>query len=343
VVSVAVVGWGMSAKTFHLPFIVASEHFSLVAMVTSQSSACASAYPAIKCFTSIEELLADSIPDLIVLATPNHLHFEQAKLALQAGCNVLIDKPFVISVAQGEALCKISEGCGRQIFVYHNRRWDGDFMTLQHALAAGQLGDVKVCTIQFDRFRPHPRERWRESAIEGAGIWFDLGPHLIDQALLLFGRPISLQARLNSLRDGSKNIDYAHVHLFYADKEVVLRASPYTAGPMLRYEVETTLGTWRKYGLDPQEDSLKNGSIPSMEPWLDDAVAETAQWCTEQAVDIQPIQAGHNMQFYEQVCLFLTGQLAHPPVRVEEALDVVKVLEKAIESERSGCRLAIDW
>jgi len=331
----------MSASTFHIPFIQSSESYHLTAMVTSKKDAAAQTFPNVICFSSLDELLAHHRPDLVVLATPNHLHYAQAVQVLEAGCHVLIDKPFVVTVAQGESLISLAERCSKHIFVYHNRRWDGDFLTLKSALDDGRLGNVKVCTIQFDRFRPKPRERWRESDIEGAGIWFDLGPHLVDQALVLFGRPNKVQARLETLRQGSKCVDFAQVQLLYSDKEVVLRTSPYTADPMLRYQVETDRGTWRKYGLDPQEDRLKEGYVPTLEDWLPNEDTETAQWSSEQGIEEYPIQQGNYMRLYEGIAHVVLGNTSAMPVNIQQALDVVKVMEAAIESENSQRRITL--
>lgn len=341
-IKIGLVGWGMSAETFHLPFIIEHELLALVGVVTSRPDAFRASYLTTETFNNIDALISGAQPDVVVLATPNHLHYSQAMQVLKSGCHVLIDKPFVTSVEEANHLISLSRDVQKRIFVYHNRRWDGDFLSLKAALAAGEIGRAKIAHINFDRFRPEPRVRWRESAINGAGIWFDLGPHLVDQALQLFGRPQFVQARLASVRQGSENTDYAHVVLIYDELDVVLRASPFTSEPMLRFQIETDKGTWRKYGLDPQEEALKQNVGFADDGRLLNLANECSHWSTLDGQIQHPLQKGFYMAFYQAVVETLT-QGAEFPVTMQQAMDVTVVIEAATKSENLQSRYNIVW
>ncbi|HSG61774.1 MAG TPA: Gfo/Idh/MocA family oxidoreductase [Pseudomonadales bacterium] len=341
---VALIGWGMSAKTFHLPYILASKTLSLVAMVTSQQQACADTYPDVACFSTLDALIAGAAIDLAIVATPNHLHFQQALALLNAGIPVVVDKPATLTTSDIVELFDVAAANGVWLAVYHNRRWDGDFMGLREAVTQERLGSARVFINQFDRFRPVPRDRWREQAIEGAGIWYDLGPHLVDQAMCLFGRPTSISANLRKLRDHTQNIDYFQVSLHYPQLEVVLRSSPFCTDPMLRFQLETDQGTWRKFGLDPQEAQLKTGMLPNTDAWFDTLPREFARWSEEGFQENHALPAGDYGGFYRTVerALAGAGQQALV-VTPQQAIDVATVIDTAMDSEEQSNRIDLVW
>lgn len=341
---VGLIGWGMSAKTFHLPFVLASECLSLVAMVSSQQQACAKIYPKVRCFDHIEDLIAQGGVDVAIVATPNHLHYQQSLALLCAGINVVVDKPATLTAEQISELFAVAAAHNVWLAVFHNRRWDGDFMALQEAVRMGLYGTAKVFVNQFDRFRPLPRERWRESDIDGAGIWYDLGPHLVDQALTLFGRPEALSASLRQLRQQSENIDYFQVCLHYPEREVVLRSSPFCTDPMLRFQLETDRGTWRKYGLDPQEALLKTGLSPASDTWYECLPKEYAHWCDASSAISQTLPLGNYALFYDAIERALAGEGQRAvPVTPQQAIDVATVIDAAIIGHSEGARIPIAW
>jgi scyllo-inositol 2-dehydrogenase (NADP+) len=341
---VGLIGWGMSAKTFHLPFVLASEGLSLVAMVSSQQQACAKLHPQVRCVEHVDDLIAQGGIDVAIVTTPNHLHYEQSLALLRAGIHVVVDKPATLTAEHISELFEVAAEHNVWLAVFHNRRWDGDFMALQEAVQQGLYGTAKVFINQFDRFRPLPRLRWRESDMDGAGIWYDLGPHIVDQALCLFGRPDALSANLRQLRQQSKNIDYFQVCLHYPDREVVLRSSPFCTDPMLRFQLETDRGTWRKYGLDPQEALLKTGVIPGSQAWFACLPKEHAHWCDESSETRQSLPVGNYAVFYQAVEQALAGEGQRAlPVTPQQAIDVAMVIDAAIISSSKGARLAIAW
>ena len=206
-------------------------------MVTSQAEALAAAWPSARPVAALAEALADPASGLVVIATPNALHAPQAIAALEAGKAVVIDKPFALDLVEARSVAALAEARGLLLSVFHNRRRDADFLALKAELASGRLGPIHTFESHFDRFRPEVRDRWRERDEPGGGVWHDLGPHLIDQALVLFGRPLGITCDLAVLREGGQAIDWAHAVLRYTDKRVILHADMTSPAPGLRFAV----------------------------------------------------------------------------------------------------------
>nr|VUD30707.1 oxidoreductase ydgJ [Raoultella sp. NCTC 9187] len=201
--------------------------------------------------------------DLIVIPTPNDTHFPLAKAALEAGKHVVVDKPFTVTLSQARELDAVARSRGQLLSVFHNRRWDSDFLTVKSLINEGLLGEVCYFESHFDRYRPQIRDRWRERGGPGSGIWFDLGPHLLDQAICLFGLPVSMTVDLALLRPGAQSTDYFHAVLVYPQRRVILHATLLAAAETARFIVHGSRGSYIKYGLDPQEERLKNRRAPS--------------------------------------------------------------------------------
>lgn len=203
------------------------------------------------------DLLDDPDIDLVVIATPNDTHFPLAKAALEAGKHVVVDKSFTVTLSQARELESLAKHCGRILSVFHNRRWDSDFLTVSALINEGQLGEVCYFESHFDRFRPQVRQRWREQAGPGSGIWYDLAPHLLDQVVVLFGLPVSITVDLAQLRPGAQSTDYFHAVLAYPQRRVVLHGTLLAAAESARFIVHGSRASYIKYGLDPQEERLK--------------------------------------------------------------------------------------
>ncbi|HBN90173.1 MAG TPA: oxidoreductase, partial [Rheinheimera sp.] len=198
---IALIGYGYAGKTFHAPLINATPGLTLVAVGSSQqASVQADLGDAIDVSADYQAVIQRADIDLVVIASPNDSHAPLAELALQAGKHVVVDKPFALSLEQAQKLTALAQQKQLLLSVFHNRRFDADFIALKQLLASKVLGGIAHLESRFDRFRPEVRQRWREQAGPGAGLWFDLGPHLLDQALLLFGLPKQLQATLKQLR-----------------------------------------------------------------------------------------------------------------------------------------------
>src|ERR1035438_9953450 len=254
-IDVGLVGFGFAGRTFHAPVISAVEGLRLAAILQRVGPDAQIAYPATPVVRTLDQLLAIESIRLVVIATPNTTHFDLAKQCLLAGRDVVIDKPFATTYAEAEELVKIASDQGRLLSVYQNRRWDGDFVTLQRLIAQGKLGGVVLFESHFDRFRPRLKDNaWRERPEPGSGVLFDLGPHLIDQALLLFGAPRSISADVRIERDGAAVDDAFDVVLHYPRMRARLRAGMLVSTPTPRFVVQATQGGYLKFGLDPQED-----------------------------------------------------------------------------------------
>lgn len=338
-IKTAVIGYGLSAKTFHLPFIQLQAELELVAISSSQPQLRLD-YPELKHYQNADELIRESDAELVVITSPNDSHYPLAKQALLSKKHVLVEKPFVLTEAEGKELFALANTQQRQLIVYHNRRFDGDFLTLKQLLQSGELGTIRYFESHFDRFRPVPRARWREQQGVGTGILYDLGPHLIDQAIALFGAPDALTSRCRALRQGSETIDYFHMMLHYSDKEVVLHSSPFCALPTTRFILQGDLGSYHKTGLDPQEDALRAGQKPVGANWGQEPEAMYGVLANAQGQRVYPSLAGNYQQFYQQLVLALTVGKSSL-VSADEALLGIKLIELALQSQQQGKTLLL--
>lgn len=268
-VQVALIGYGSAAKIFHAPLIAGVPGLQLACICSTRADAVHADWPAVRVVATPAEVFADASIDLVVIATPNDSHYPLALAALQAGKHVVVDKPCTVTLADADHLLEVAAQRGRVMTVFQNRRLDSDFLALQQVLAGGELGRVVQMASHFDRYRPVVPSRWREEDLPGSGLWFDLGSHLVDQALVLWGKPDAIQLDLACLRDGSEVNDWFHAVLRYdsahAGLRVILHASTLVAELGPRWAVHGTTGSFTKYGLDTQEDTLKTGRRPQLD------------------------------------------------------------------------------
>lgn len=337
---VGVIGYGYSAKTFHLPFIDTLESLTLSAISSSQQQVVQEDWPQIAYFDSAQRLITESDVDLVIITAPNDVHFSLAKLALEQGKHVIVEKPFVTRIEQGKTLIELAQQKNLVLSVFHNRRWDGDFLTVKKLIEQGRLGEVKVFESHFDRYRPIVRQRWREQAQEGGGILFDLAPHLLDQALALFGLPQSLSADCRIMRPEASTIDYFDLQLYYPQHVVRLHANLYSPEPNVRYQVLGSLGKFLKYGLDPQEDRLKTGVVPCTPEWAQETSEQFGVFYHAEGSEIIPTEQGGYQHYFQQVALAIRHGKANP-VSAESALQSIQLIELALESNAKGQRLTV--
>lgn len=335
VIKTAIVGYGASAKIFHLPFIKTLPDFDVSAISSSQVAAVKQDWPDAVHYFTAEQMLKNSDTQLVIITAPNDVHFSLAKLALENNKHVILEKPFVTKIADGETLIRLAEKKGLLLSVYHNRRWDGDFLTVKKLITENKLGDIKHFESHFDRFRPTVHQRWRESSKDGGGLLFDLGPHLIDQVLQLFGLPEAVTAQCKVIRKDSTNIDYFNLTLHYPDKLALLNATLLCAGPNLRFNVQGALGNYRKLGLDPQEDRLKAGIQPNAIDWSKENEQQYGHLYFEESSQVAVTECGGYQQFYLQMADAINNG-AKPPVSAEDALWNIRLIEVAMESSRLG-------
>lgn len=326
-VHVALVGYGYAGRVFHAPLIAAVQGLQLRGIVSSRAGAVQADWPGVRVYDDLAGALRDRAIDLVVLATPNAVHASQAHAALDAGKHVVVDKPFTVTVAEAEAVVAHAERAGRVLSVFQNRRWDADFLTVRALIAEGALGEVTYFESRFDRFRPVVRDRWRERDGPGSGLWYDLGPHLVDQALQLFGQPLAVTADLAIQREGGESCDYFHVVLRYERLRVVLHASMLVAANDLRFAVHGTRGSFLKYGVDSQEEALKAGVRPGSQGWGDDSRPGvlTVVDGDVQATREVPGEVGDYRRFYEGVWEAIRRG-GRPPVLPSESVELMGLI-----------------
>jgi predicted dehydrogenase len=331
---VGLVGFGLAGEVFHAPLIRANQHLRLTHIVERTGGRAQQKYPDVQVLREVAPLLADPGIDLVVVATPNATHFEIANQALQAGKHVVVDKPFTVHSREADILIALARSHDRVLSVFHNRRWDGDFLTVREILGRGILGRLVEFESCYDRFRPELKGAWREQLVPGAGLLYDLGSHLIDQALVLFGSPQGVFADLRRQRDDAVVVDNFELHLQYPTVKVALKAGSLVCEPSARFTLRGTEGTYTKFGLDPQEEALKRGGSPVQAGWgeePEDAWGRCSECNSGLTRTKYRTQAGCYQEYYENVFQTITGQ-QKLAVRAEQARDVIRLIELAEQS-----------
>lgn len=338
-ISVGLIGYGLAGASFHAPLIGAVPRLRLASIVSSRPADVARDWPEAVVISDAEALFADPAIDLVVIATPDRLHAPLAKAALEAGKHVVIDKPFVTDPADGTALIALAEERGLVLSAFHNRRWDADFLTVYALLDAGTLGDIALAELRWDRFRPAIKQGWRET--EGAGLLNDLGPHLLDQALQLFGTPDALTADIATQRAAASTEDYFELTLHYGAKRVIVSAATLLAAPRPRFTLHGTGGSFVKYGIDPQEAVLRAGNPPTTPGFGEDAPdAYGTLTLADGSTQPVPSARGDWRRYYaEMVAAIEHG--APAPVLATQALAVMRLIASARESAATGQRIAV--
>lgn len=342
ILNVGMVGFGYASATFHAPLIAATPGLCLAAVTSSARDRVRVALPEADIDDSPAAMFARAGIDLIVIATPNETHFPLAREALRAGKHVVVDKPFVLNTAQARELIELAGQNSLHLSVFHNRRWDGDFLTVSQLIADGTLGRVTHFESHFDRFRPVVQARWRESAEAGGGLWYDLGPHLLDQALQLFGRPTAIWLDVANQRDGALADDWFHAVLKYGRMRAILHASTLTAQPAPRFTIHGTHGTYVKHGLDLQEAALRAGKSPGP-GWADDPCPGFLTLGTEQGMVERPYPtaSGDYLRYYAGIRDAIMSGMPLP-VTARSACEVIELIELGIDSARRREQLALN-
>jgi scyllo-inositol 2-dehydrogenase (NADP+) len=266
-IKTGIIGFGLSGKVFHARVLRSLPEFLVTSVVTSRVNEVREELPEAQVVSDVDAMLGDDSIDLIVVATPNKEHAKLAIRALEAGKHVVVEKPFVTSSAEARAVSECARRSKKVLSIFHNRRWDNGFLTLKRELAAGTLGELYQYEARFDRFRPEVSQaKWREQAEDGSGILYDLGSHLIDQALHLFGRPRSIYCDLRAQRRAAAADDYFVIHFDYGTLQATLRAGSVVGVPGPVLQAHGDRGSFIKQTLDPQEDALKAGFTPETSP-----------------------------------------------------------------------------
>jgi scyllo-inositol 2-dehydrogenase (NADP+) len=338
-IKAGVIGFGLSGRYFFSPFIDEHSGFVLNSVVSSQKELVNKEYPGAMVLDSVDDIFMEDDLDLIVVASPNHTHFEYARKALEHGKHVVLEKPFTVTLNQADELISLARTKSLVLAPFQNRRWDGDFMTVKKIIGSGTLGDIVEFESHFDRYRPlYDRVQWKNDDLPGNGVLYDLGPHLIDQALALFGRPDSLFAEIKTHRLNGKIDDYFDLHIYYGNMKAILKAGVVVREPGPRFIVHGRKGSFIKYGLDPQENNLRNACKPGKCNLGDDDVDNYGLIHTEiggkiikEKVKTEP---GSYMQFFEN----LYGAIAFGEqleIKPSDGRNIIEIIEMAYLSNKS--------
>lgn len=327
-IGVGLIGYGLGGRAFHAPYVGVTPGMTLRAVVSRDAGKVRADLPDMRVVPDVDALLAEPGIDLVIVSSPDALHAEHALAAIAAGKHVLIDKPFATTLADARRVAEAAEAGGRLLTVFQNRRWDADFRTLRRLVAEGVLGEVVQLESHFDRWRPVPAALWKEARVGGA--WLDLGPHLVDQALVLFGRPEAIDADLATLRDGAPAADYFHVTLRYPGRRVILRASKLVAAHGLRFAAHGTGGSWIKHGTEPQEAAAVAGLTPGEGDWGFDATPGVLTRGDGSSVAVANERGDYRL-FWSALAAAIRGEGPNP-VPAGEAIAVMEVLEAGLLS-----------
>ena len=345
-IEVGLVGFGLAGRAFHAPVIRAVSGLHLAAIVQRSGNEAAEKYPDVRIVRSLDELLSMSEIRLIVIATPNETHYPFTRQCLEAGRDVLVDKPFTTNLEEAKVLEQLAKKTGRFLTVYQNRRYDGDFQAIRQLVEAGTLGRIVRFETTYDRYRPQLKPgAWRETSRPGSGILFDIAPHLIDHALVLFGSPEAVTADVRIERENAAADDAFDITLHYPNGlRAVLRSSILAAAPRPRFVLLGTQGSFVKQTFDPQEMNLRIGYVPADKPWGYEpednwGVLTIPKGDTVEQRRIPSANCDYR-DYYANVRDAILGRAA-PAVTPEYALDVMRMLELARESNAK--RRTIPW
>jgi predicted dehydrogenase len=342
IIKTGLAGYGVAAKVMHAPFLKISTEYEVTVVLERNRNDSQELFPSAKVVRSFEELLLQDV-DLVIITTPNQTHFPYAEQALLKGKHVVLEKPFTITTAEAKKLIEIAKSQRLILSVYQNRRYVADFITIKEILGKKLLGDVHEYEAHFDRYRPEAKvNAWREESGAGNGVLYDLGPHLIDQALYLFGLPQNITADIRLQRPHARADDYFDIRLDYGFLKVILKAGMLVREPGPRYMIHGTKGSFIKYGNDPQEALLKQGILPDSPQWGSENEQQFGLLHTE--IDEQdtvmkyPSLQGNYGLFYINLYQALTND-AELKEKPEHGYNTVRLIELAFESNKAKATL----
>ncbi len=345
IVNTAIIGFGMGGSVFHAPIITSLKGFRLSKIYTTNPANVIKArkiYPETEVVDDTVKIYTDKDIKLVAVVTPNLHHYQVAREALNAGKNVVIDKPFTVTTEQADDLISLAAGKGLLLSVFHNRRWDADFRTVSKLVESGQLGKISECEIHYGRYRNYFKNTWKEADLPGSGLLYDIGSHLIDQALCLFGAPAYVYADLRKQREGSRINDNFIIILDYPGTRVVLKAGMLVKEPLPRYIVTGDKGMYVKYGLDIQETDLNAGLTPltknnwGSEPKENHGIVNTFAGGLNMRGIVES-EPGDYREYYRDIYEVLTqrGTGREPAVTPLQARMVIRVIELAVLSSET--------
>lgn len=335
-IKAALLSYGMSGKVFHAPFIDLHPGFELLGSWERSTKAIQADYPDTKSYSSLEAILEDESVELVVVNTPIDSHFEYAKKVLLSGKHALVEKAFTSTLAEAQELAQLAKAQNLKLFVFQNRRWDSDFKTVQKIINEGVLGEIVEAEIHYDRYNPElSPKKHKETANSGSGILRDLGPHVIDQALTLFGMPKAVFGDVRLTRERTLIEDYFDILLYYPDLRVRLKASFFVREPLPSYIFHGKKGSFLKSRGDVQEDDLKLGKKPNFESWGTEPTAQEGLLHTETNGDTfigkVPTLQGNYYDYFDGVYQSIVTN-AIEPVSAQDGSNVMAIIEAVTQS-----------
>jgi scyllo-inositol 2-dehydrogenase (NADP+) len=335
-IQTALLSYGMSGEIFHAPLIAAHGGFKLSRIVQRKTPTAQRRYPSVSVVNDLDAVLRDDEIELVVVNTPNETHYDFTVRVLEAGKHAIVEKPFSVTTREADALINLAQKKSRVLTVFQNRRWDGDFLTLKQVVAQKLVGKIAEFELHYDRFRNYiEANTWKEETGPGTGILYNLGSHMLDQVIVLFGMPQEVDARAGVQRPGGKVDDYYDVRLQYNDFQVIVKSSYLVRESMPRYILHGTEGSFVKFGIDPQEQALKEGRLPGSIGWGQEPASLWGTINTTMAglhvSGTIETMTGNYLAYYNNVYESIRngGVLA---VKPEESRDVIRLIEACTES-----------
>jgi len=333
IIEAGLLAYGMSGKVFHAPFLNAHSGFNLRAVTERSTKKVQEDYPTVISYNSVDELLSDNEIELVIINTPNNLHYEHSKAALEKGKHILVEKPFTATSAQAKILFELADSVGKQIFFYQNRRWDSDFISVKKVLTSGKLGKLNEMHLRYDRYRNviGPKA-FKENPIEASGLLYDLGPHLLDQVIGLFGKPLSYHKVLGKNREGTLVDDYFSIQLSYQDNiNVSVTSSMLVVNPQAAFVLHGVDGSFIKQRADIQEEQLLAGMKLTdvgygIEPSEKGGLLTTIDADGNKTDETILSETGNYLPLFDAVYQSLTDNKPYPVTR-EDVLIQLEILE----------------
>ncbi|HTF19271.1 MAG TPA: Gfo/Idh/MocA family oxidoreductase [Chryseolinea sp.] len=335
-INTALLSYGMSGEIFHAPLIAAHAGFRLSKIVQRKAATAQRRYPSAEVVNSIDDVLRDDNIELVVVNTPNETHYDFTVRVLEAGKHAVVEKPFSVTASEADKLIALAQKQNRVLTVFQNRRWDGDFLTLKQVVAQKLLGKIVEFELHYDRFRNYiEANTWKEETAPGTGILYNLGSHMLDQVLVLFGMPQEVDARLGVQRPGGRVDDFYDIRLQYNGFHVIVKSSYLVRESMPRYILHGTEGSFVKFGIDPQEQALKDGRLPGSAGWGQEQASlwgkiNTSIGGLHVTGTVETMQ-GNYLSYYNNVFEVIRNQAALV-VKPEESRDVIRLIEACTES-----------
>ncbi|WP_432339197.1 oxidoreductase [Bacillus tequilensis] len=334
-IKVGMLGYGLSGSVFHGPLLAVLDEFSISKVMTSRTEEVKRDFPDAEVVHELDQIIHDPDIELVIVTTPSGLHYEHAMACIQAGKHVVIEKPMTATAEEGEALQKAAKEKDILLSVYHNRRWDNDFLTIKKLIEDKSLEEINTYLVSYNRYRPEVQERWREKEGTATGTLYDLGSHIIDQTLHLFGMPKAVTANVMVQRHNAEAVDYFHIMMDYGKLQAILYGGSIVPANGPRYQIHGQQSSFIKYGIDGQEDALRAGRKPEDDSWGSDDPQFYGQLTTvhgtNKKTETIPSVNGSYLTYYRKLAESIRKGAALP-VTAEEGIDVIRIIEAAMKS-----------